>query len=248
MFHLFICYFDLTQHRRLHAVLYTVNKRTISRSIEAKRWVHTTRAQRTIWKYVLTTILYFTVSDSKERTTLHALIHVVVGRKKISMIIQFMAMLTAYTSCSRLIESRRSVAVCLPAKAYYVIKSMYPHAKQRDETEHAPRLLHEKASRFPLIAQSPRLSWSRNRFMLDEDKQKRRISKPGGDWTESYQDGVGSSRECRAYLSKGVYSKNFILGALWTHKRVDLRMHARQILQTNSKLVCVLGQIRIRIA
>jgi len=191
MFHLFICYFDLTQHRRLHAVLYTVNKRTISRSkvrgsIEAKRWVHTTRAQRTIWKYVLTTILYFTVSDSKERTTLHALIHVVVGRKKISMIIQFMAMLTACTSCSRLIESRRSVAVCL----------------------------HEKASRFPLIAQSPRLSWSRNRFML----------------------------------SKGVYSKNFILGALWTHKRVDLRMHARQILQTNSKLVSVLGQIRIRIA
>ena len=184
MFHLFICYFDLTQHRRLHAVLYTVNKRTISRSkvrgsIEAKRWVHTTRAQRTIWKYVLTTILYFTVSDSKERTTLHALIHVVVGRKKISMIIQFMAMLTACTSCSRLIESRRSVAVCLPAKAYYVIKSMYPHAKQRDETEHAPRLLHEKASRFPLIVQSPRLSWSRNRFMLDEDKQKRRISKPG---------------------------------------------------------------------
>ena len=96
------------------------------------------------------------------------------------MIIQFMAMLTAYTSCSRLIESRRSVAVCLPAKAYYVIKSMYPHAKQRDETEHAPRLLHEKASRFPLIAQSLRLSWSRNRFMLDEDKQKRRISKRWG--------------------------------------------------------------------
>ena len=90
-------------------MIYTMNKQTISRSkvggsIEAERY--TTRALKglseSMWP---TTILCFTLFDSNERTTLHALIHVVVGRKKISMIIQFMAMLTAYTSCSRLIKA-----------------------------------------------------------------------------------------------------------------------------------------------
>jgi hypothetical protein len=83
--------------------------------------------------------------------------------------------------------------------------------------------------------------------MLDEGKQKSaELVNRGGlnRILPRRQDGIGSSRKSRVYLSKGVYSKNFILGALWTHKRVDLSVHARRIPQTNSKSVGILGQIR----